>query len=88
MNVFKVENNPEDMGSFLRNLRKNKKLTQHDVAIKMDTTSSAIARLESGGGKRKHTPWASTLQKYFNALGFDFYISVQEKGTFPVNAGE
>ena len=42
-------------------------ITQSEVAARIGTTQSAIARLESGGGK--HSPSLSTLQKYAHALG-------------------
>lgn len=42
-------------------------LTQADLAEKIGTTQSAIARLESGKGQ--HSPSLSTLRKYARALG-------------------
>ncbi|MEK6743072.1 MAG: helix-turn-helix transcriptional regulator [Nitrospirota bacterium] len=42
-------------------------ITQAEVADRIGTTQSAIARLESGGGK--HSPSLATLQKYARALG-------------------
>jgi len=42
-------------------------LTQADVATRIGTTQSAVARLESGGGK--HSPSIATLQRYALALG-------------------
>jgi transcriptional regulator with XRE-family HTH domain len=42
-------------------------LTQADVAQRMGTTQSAVARLEAGGGTR--TPPLNTLQRYAQALG-------------------
>ena len=44
-------------------------LTQEEVARRMGTKPSAIARLESSGGKNKPSPTLSTLQKYAKALG-------------------
>ncbi|RJP19506.1 MAG: XRE family transcriptional regulator [Candidatus Omnitrophota bacterium] len=41
-------------------------LTQAEIAKRIGTTQSAIARLESGGGK--HSPSLATLQKYARAL--------------------
>lgn len=43
-------------------------ITQAEVAERIGTTQSAIARLESGGGK--HSPSLATLQKYAHALGY------------------
>ena len=44
-------------------------LTQADIAHRMGTKTSAIARLESGGGSKKHSPSISTLRKYADAVG-------------------
>jgi transcriptional regulator with XRE-family HTH domain len=43
-------------------------LTQAEVAERIGTTQSAVARLESAGGK--HSPSIATLQKYAKALGY------------------
>lgn len=43
-------------------------LTQAEVAERVGTTQSAIARLESA--TRKHSPSIATLQKYAHALGY------------------
>ncbi len=42
-------------------------ITQEELAKRMGTTQSAIARLESG--KAGHSPSLATLQKYARALG-------------------
>lgn len=42
-------------------------LTQAQVAEKIGTTQSAVARMESGRGK--HSPSLATLSKYAEALG-------------------
>jgi transcriptional regulator with XRE-family HTH domain len=42
-------------------------VTQAEIAERIGTTQSAIARLESGQGK--HSPSLATLQKYAHALG-------------------
>lgn len=43
-------------------------LTQGEVAKRVGTTQSAVARLESGAGR--HSPSIATLQRYANALGY------------------
>jgi predicted transcriptional regulator len=48
-------------------------VTQEELAKRMGTTQSAIARLESGKGK--HSPTLATLQKYARALGKELSIS-------------
>jgi transcriptional regulator with XRE-family HTH domain len=44
-------------------------LTQAEVAERMGTTPSAVARLEAGGGSQKHSPSIATLRKYAEAVG-------------------
>ena len=60
-------------------------ITQAEVAKRIGTTQSAIARLESGNGK--HSPSLATLQKYAHALGcrlelrlISEMIHINEKG--------
>ena len=50
------------------NARKKAGLTQADVAERMGTKTSAIARLEAGGGSKKHSPSIATLRKYAEAV--------------------
>ena len=47
-------------------------LTQAEVAARVGTTQSAIARLESA--ELKHSPSIATLQKYAKALGYKVEI--------------
>jgi transcriptional regulator with XRE-family HTH domain len=48
--------------------------TQEDVAIAMKTSTSVVGRLETGGGRRRHSPTIETLRKYAKALGCDLKI--------------
>ena len=50
-------------------------LTQAQVAKRMGTKTPAIARLESGGGNKKHSPSLSTLQKYAQAV--DCHVEIK-----------
>lgn len=47
-------------------------LTQADVAARIGTTQSAIARLESADAR--HSPSVSTLQRYASALGYKLEV--------------
>lgn len=49
--------------------RKRAKITQEELASRMGTKAPAIARIESGGGKGKHSPTINTLRKYAEACG-------------------
>lgn len=49
--------------------RKDAGLTQAEVAERMSTQPSVVARLEAGGGRQKHSPSLATLQKYAEAVG-------------------
>ena len=54
-------------------------LTQAQVAERVGTTQSAIARLESGA--LKHSPSIATLQKYAKAPGYRVEVRfVKERG--------
>ncbi len=44
-------------------------LTQAEVAERMGTQTPAVARLEAGGGRKKHSPSLATLHKYAEAVG-------------------
>ncbi len=54
--------------------RKAAGLTQAEVAERMGTKTSAVARLEAGGGNKKHSPSIATLQKYAQAVGCQLEI--------------
>lgn len=49
--------------------------TQEQVAEAMKTKTSVIGRLETGGGKRRHSPTLNTLRKYAEAIGCILSIS-------------
>jgi transcriptional regulator with XRE-family HTH domain len=44
-------------------------LTQAEVAARMGTKTPAVARLENGGGGKRHSPSVATLRKYARAVG-------------------
>jgi transcriptional regulator with XRE-family HTH domain len=54
------------LNEFLK-ARASQGLTQAQVAEKIGTTQSAVARMESGSGK--HSPSLATLSRYAEALG-------------------
>ena len=56
--------------------RNNAGLTQSEVAERMGTKPPAIARLESGGGSKKHSPSIATLLKYAEAVGCGLEIKL------------
>lgn len=53
-------------------------LTQAEVAKRVGTSQSAIARLESA--ERKHSPSIATLQRYARALGYKVEVRLVKKG--------
>ncbi len=54
-------------------------LTQENVAEKMETQKTVIARLEAAGGKGRHSPSFSTLSKYAAAIGCKLEIKLVPK---------
>lgn len=52
-------------------------LTQAEVAARIGTTQSAIARLESA--EPKHSPSIATLQRYAKALGYEVRIRLVKR---------
>jgi len=60
-------------------------MSQAEVAEKMGTTQSAVARLESGRGK--HSPSLSTLQKYAHALGYRIDLKLIREEVSPKKQG-
>jgi len=49
--------------------RRRAGMTQAEVAARMGTKTPAVARLEAGGGSRRHSPSVATLRKYARAVG-------------------
>ena len=49
--------------------RRKAGLTQAEVAARMGTKTPAVARLEAGGGSRRHSPSVAALRKYARAVG-------------------
>jgi DNA-binding XRE family transcriptional regulator len=54
-------------------------LTQEDVAIRMGTSRPAVARIEAGGGSKRHSPSIGTLYKYAEAVGCKLKIKLVRK---------
>jgi DNA-binding XRE family transcriptional regulator len=52
-------------------------LTQAEVAARMGTKTPAVARLEGGGGSRRHSPSVATLRKYARAVGCHLEIRLR-----------
>ena len=48
--------------------------TQADVAEAMQVSKALVGRLETGGGKKKHSPTLATLRRYAHALGYRLSI--------------
>ncbi|SLM28780.1 Helix-turn-helix domain protein [Desulfamplus magnetovallimortis] len=65
----------------LLNARIRAGLTQAEVADRMRTKTPAIARLEAGGGNKKHSPSVSTLRKYAKAVGCHLEIKLVQKNS-------
>lgn len=61
-------------------------LSQAEVASRIGTTQSAIARLESSGSA--HSPSIATLQRYASAIGYKLQVRlVKEQGLTTRSSG-
>lgn len=62
-------------------------LSQAEVAARIGTTQSAVARLESAGGG--HSPSIATLQRYATALGYKLQVRLVKEpaATYRANRG-
>ncbi len=60
------------IGSFLRQVRDRAKLTQRELATKLDVTQSAVAKIE-----RRDDVLLSTLISYVKAAGGRYEIEVE-----------
>ena len=58
-----------ELSEQLKEARKRAHLTQENIADKMLTSKSAIARLEAAGGYAKHSPSLNTLARYAKTVG-------------------
>lgn len=56
--------------------RKRTGLTQAEIAARMGTKAPAVARLESGGGSKRHSPSIATLRRYAEAVGCKLKIEL------------
>jgi len=56
--------------------RKQAGLTQAEVAERMGIAQSALARIESSLGSRKHSPSLATLRRYADACGKKLTIAI------------
>jgi transcriptional regulator with XRE-family HTH domain len=59
-------------------------LTQAEVAERIGTTQSAVARLESA--EPKHSPSIATLQKYAKALGYTVQLKLVKERRRPTRS--
>jgi transcriptional regulator with XRE-family HTH domain len=59
--------------------RRQAGLTQAEVAARMGTKTPAVARLEAGGGSRRHSPSVATLRKYAQAVGCRLEIRLRPR---------
>lgn len=65
----RIEREEMPMLDAILSARKEAGLTQAQVAERMGTKATAVARLEASLVSGKHSPSIATLRKYANALG-------------------
>lgn len=74
--VRRIEKEEFALLDALLKARKEAGLTQAQLAEKMGTQASAIARLENALASGKHSPSISTLRRYLNACGKELRFEV------------
>lgn len=76
---FEAFNLQQDLTDKLKKARQHAHFTQENVAEKMNTQKTSIARLEAAGGKSKHMPSLLTLVKYAHVLGYRLEVKLVQK---------
>jgi transcriptional regulator with XRE-family HTH domain len=71
-----VAEDPVELIGRLSELRRSRGLSQTEVAARMGTSQSALARLESGRADAR----VSTLARYAAALDVDLGFAVRDRG--------
>lgn len=66
--------NEFDLYEKMIDARMKARKSQSDVAKEMKTSTSAVGRLETGGGKLNHSPTLATLVNYAHAVGCELEI--------------
>ena len=77
--VLKAYNELEEEFALIAELieaRKKAGKSQQEVADNMHTTQSVIARIESGFGKKRHSPTLDTLKRYAKAVNCKLRIKL------------
>lgn len=72
--AYDDEQRTAEFRAFVHRLRTDSGLTQAELALRMGTTQSAIARMEGGGVR----PTLETLEKLAKAIGSDLVVGVGE----------
>ena len=66
-----------ELANKMKNSRIKADMTQEDIADKLHTHKSVIARFEAAGGRGKHSPSLKTLIKYAQAIGYSLEIKLK-----------
>lgn len=73
-----------DLLSAMIKARKIAGKTQNEVAKKMNTSTSVVGRLETGGGSQKHSPTYALLRKYAHAVNCNLEVRFVSRSKSPV----
>lgn len=79
--IYKRKLREIQIALLMRKAREKEKLSQEDLAERMQTTRSAVSRLESSGIGR-HSPSIETILKYAHALGYKVNIIFRKDKNF------
>jgi len=73
-----------EIGRKVRDLREARGISQAELAKRMDSTQSAIARLEGGGAE----PRLGTLQRVAKALDSELVVDLRPRGEHKAAPGQ
>ena len=82
--VYPFLDDEKSLPLMLRELRQENRLTQRDIAEHLGTTASAIARLETCGGKKCHSPVLRTLYRYAWVLRYRIKFTLEKYDPNPI----
>ena len=74
--IYECKADPSEIAHLFRRVREDAGLTQQDLAVRLESTQSTVARWEAG----EHEMTLATINRISDALGICVNISVGQAG--------